>query len=228
MPLLLLIRHGENDYVKTTKMAGRLPGVHLNERGLEQAQALAGTLGRIPLKAVYASPLERALETAAPLAESRSLEIQQTPGLMDTDIGKWQGRSWKALAKLKAWKIVQGAPSRFTFPEGESFVQCQARVVAALDRIAAAHRPKHIVAVVFHADPIKLAVAHYLGLPLDNFQRLAVDTGSVTALYLTETGARLLWLNRRPPFDFPLPEKKTKQSAGTSPRAIHPKPASQA
>ncbi len=208
MPLLLLIRHGENDYVKATKMAGRLPGIHLNERGLAQAQALARTLGRVPLKAVYSSPLERAAETAAPLAEIRRLEVQQLPDLADTDIGKWQGRSWVALSKLKAWKIVQGAPSRFTFPEGESFVQCQTRVVTALDRIAAAHRPKHIVAVVFHADPIKLAIAHYLGLPLDNFQRLAVDTGSVTALYLSETGARLLWLNRKPPFDFPLPEKK--------------------
>ncbi|MEW5829706.1 MAG: histidine phosphatase family protein [Chloroflexota bacterium] len=211
MPLLLLIRHGENDYVKTTKMAGRLPGVHLNGRGLDQAQALAGTLGRVPLKAIYASPLERAVETAAPLAEACHLEVQHIPDLVDTDVGRWQGRSWKALARLKAWKIVQGAPSRFTFPEGESFVQCQTRVVTALDRIAAAHRPKHILAVVFHADPIKLAVTHYLGLPLDNFQRLAVDTGSVTALYLSETGARLLWLNRRPPFDFPLPEKKRKK-----------------
>lgn len=211
MPLLLLIRHGENDYVKTAKLAGRLPGVHLNERGLEQAQALAGTLGPIPLNAIYSSPLERAIETAAPLAEIRKLGIQQLPALLDTDVGKWQGRSWKALAKLKAWKIVQDAPSRFTFPEGESFVQCQARIITALDQIVAAHKPKHILAVVFHADPIKLAVAHYLGLPLDNFQRLAVDTGSVTALYLSETGARLLWLNRKPPFDLQLPPKKKRQ-----------------
>jgi probable phosphoglycerate mutase len=211
MPLLLLIRHGENDYVKATKMAGRLPGVHLNEGGLEQAQALARTLGPLPLNAIYSSPLERAIETAAPLAEIRKLEIQQLPGLLDTDVGKWQGRSWVALSKLKAWKIVQGAPSRFTFPEGESFVQCQARIITALGQIVAAHKPKHILAVVFHADPIKLAVAHYLGLPLDNFQRLAVDTGSVTALYLSETGARLLWLNRRPPFDFQLPLKQKRQ-----------------
>ena len=210
MPLLLFIRHGENDYVKSTKLAGRLPGVHLNERGRQQAQALAESLGKLPIKAIYSSPLERALETAAPLSEARKLKVQQIPELQDTDVGKWQGRSWKALAKLKAWKVVQHAPSRFTFPEGESFIECQARIISALDEIITANKPKDIVPVVFHADPIKLAIAHYLGLPLDNFQRLGIDTGSVSALAISEMGAHLLWTNRLPPFEFPLPQKKKK------------------
>ncbi|MFL7871257.1 MAG: histidine phosphatase family protein [Anaerolineales bacterium] len=210
MPLLLLIRHGENEFVKTGKMAGRLPGVRLNERGRQQATELAKALAEVRLKAIYASPLERAVETAEPIAEGRKLEIQLRPDLMDNDIGKWQGRTLKQLRRLKKWKVVQQAPSRFTFPEGESFLQTQTRVATTLDEIAASHRQKDIVAVVFHADPIKLAVAHYLGMPLDQFQRLGCDTGSVTVLYVSEMGAHLIKLNQRPPFDF-LPKRKRKK-----------------
>jgi probable phosphomutase (TIGR03848 family) len=210
MPLLLLIRHGENEFVKTGKMAGRLPGVHLNERGRQQAADLAEALKNVPLKAIYSSPLERALETAEPIAQARKLEIQHRPDLMENDIGKWQGRSLKALSRLKKWKIVQRAPSRFTFPEGESFPQTQTRIITCLDGIAASHKPRDIVAAVFHADPIKLAVAHYLGMPLDHFQRLACDTGSVTVLYVSEMGAHILKLNQRPPFDL-LPKAQPKK-----------------
>ena len=192
MPLLLLIRHGENDYVKTSKMAGRLPGVHLNERGLQQADALKDALANVPLKAVYASPLERAVETAEPIAKAHNLEVQLHPDLMDTDIGSWQGRSWKVLRRTKKWKLVQGAPSRFTFPDGESFMQAQTRLASCLDEVAASHKPKDIVAVVFHADPIKLVIAHYLGMPLDNFQRLGCDTGSMTSIYLGKSSAHII------------------------------------
>ncbi len=210
MPLLLLIRHGENDFVKTGKMAGRIPGVHLNEKGQKQAQALGEALAEVPIKAVYSSPLERAMETAQPVAESHKLTILQEPDLMDTDIGQWQGRSWKVLSLTKSWKIVQNAPSRFRFPDGESFPEAQMRVVNVLERIVQKHnKPKDIIAVVFHADPIKLAVSHFLGLPLDHFQRLGCDTGSLTALHAGEAGAHLVKLNHRPPFDF-LPKEKKK------------------
>src|SRR5688572_27182104 len=111
MPILLLIRHGENDYVKTGKMAGRIPGVHLNERGQKQAQALSEALKDVPLKAIYSSPLERTMETAAPIASSHKLKIIKEPGLMDADIGKWQGKSWRLLSLTKVWRIVQNAPS---------------------------------------------------------------------------------------------------------------------
>ena len=210
MPLLLLIRHGENEFVKTGKLAGRLPGVNLNERGRKQAAELAEALKQIPLKAVYSSPLERAVETAEPIVEGRKLEIQLRPELMDNDIGKWQGRSLKQLNRTKIWKKVQQAPSRFKFPEGESFLETQTRIASCLDGIAASNKPKDIVAVVFHADPIKLAVAHYMGIPLDHFQRLACDTGSVTVLYLSEMGAHLIKLNQQPPFEL-LPKLKKKK-----------------
>ncbi len=203
MPLLLLIRHGENDFVKTGKMAGRLPGVHLNERGQKQAQALGDALKDVPIKAVYSSPLERAMETAAPIATVRNLEIIQEPNLMDADIGKWQGKSIKMVRLTKVWKIVQNAPSRFRFPEGESFPEIQTRISNILEQIIKRHsKPQDVVAVIFHADPIKLAVSHFLGLPLDNFQRLSCDTGSLTAIYAGDSGANLVKLNQRPPFEF--------------------------
>lgn len=208
MPLLLLIRHGENDYVKTGKLAGHLAGVHLNERGQKQAQALGEALKDVPIKAVYSSPLERALETAEPISAAHNLQIVQEPALKDANVGKWQGKSIKALRLTNAWKVVQHSPSRFQFPEGESFLALQTRLVNVLEGIVKKHnKPKDIVAVVFHADPIKLVVAHFLGLPLDHFQRLSCDTGSLTALYAGEMGSNLLKLNQRPPFDF-LPKDK--------------------
>ncbi|GAB4503191.1 MAG: hypothetical protein Fur0043_01830 [Anaerolineales bacterium] len=202
MPFLYLIRHGENDFVKSRKVAGRLPGVHLNERGREQAQALAQIFANVPLVAVYSSPLERALETARPIAEVHHLNIIEKPNLLESDVGKWQGKAWKGLMRTKAWGLVQHAPSRFRFPGGESFLEMQTRVVTVLEEIySLCKKPHDAVAVVFHADPIKLAVAHFIGLPLDYFQRLSCDTGSVTLLAIGQDGARLMWMNRKPPCD---------------------------
>src|SRR5688572_16594234 len=213
MPLLLLIRHGENDFTKKHKLAGYTPNVHLNERGQSQARALADALKEVPIKAIYSSPLERAVETATPIAAARGLDVQVEAGLIETNVGKWQGRSLAALRLQKAWKVVQGAPSRAQFPEGETFYECQARIVTALDSISRKHKPQHIVACVFHADPIKLAVAHYIGLPLDHFQRLSCDTGSLTALYVSESGATLIKLNQRPPFEFLVQPAKPKEKS---------------
>jgi probable phosphomutase (TIGR03848 family) len=201
MPLLLLIRHGENDYSKKGRLAGRLPGVHLNERGQKQAEELAQALASVPLKAIYSSPLERAMETASPIAKARGLKVIQEPCLLEADVGEWQGRSIRRLALTKYWRVIQRAPSRAGHPGGESFVQTQTRIVSALEAICARYKARDMIACVFHADPIKLAVAHYVGLPLDHFQRLACDTASVTMLAVHETGAHLIWLNHRPPFD---------------------------
>jgi len=208
MPLLLLIRHGENDYTKTHKLAGRLPKVHLNEKGLKQAQALAESLMDVPIKAIYSSPLERAMETATPIAQAVGLAIHKEKGLLETNVGDWQGKSLRRLHLHKHWKVVVHAPSRAQFPNGETFHECQSRIVSTIDGILSKHKKDDIVACVFHADPIKLAVAHYIGMPLDQFQRLGCDTGSVSALSIGEMGAMLVKLNQRPPFDF-LPKKKS-------------------
>jgi probable phosphoglycerate mutase len=202
MATLLLIRHGENDYLAKNRLPGHIPGIHLNRRGHEQAADLGRTLSQLPIKAIYSSPLERAVETAEPLAQSLGLGIQLHPDLTDTDVGDWAGRSWKTLVRTRLWKMVQENPSKFQFPGGETFVQAQERVVRTLDAIAKAHGVE-LIAVVFHADPIKLAVAHYIGMPLDTFQRLTAHTGSVTILKMDGPAVKLLALNLNPPFSFP-------------------------
>ena len=200
MPTLLLIRHGENDYLKKNKMPGRLPGVHLNERGREQANELAQALARMPIKAIYTSPLERAVETAEPLAQTLGLDIRLRPALMDTDVGQWQGRELKKLHRLSLWKQIESAPSRGRFPGGETFLEMQTRLVNEIEAICAAHKPNDLIACFLHSDPIMVIVAHYIGLPLENFARLTVDTGSVTILAIGKTRARLVALNLKPPF----------------------------
>jgi probable phosphomutase (TIGR03848 family) len=200
MPTILLIRHGENDYVKKHRLAGRLPGVGLNEKGRQQAQAIAEKLATAPIKAIYSSPLERALQTAEPLAQALNLPVIPRPGLIETDPGEWTGESYKKLARTKAWRAVQSAPSLFRFPGGETFAECQVRICQELQILASQHEPQNLIACFSHADPIRLAVAYFIGLPLDMFQRLAVSPGSLTVLHLGETSARLLALNYDPAF----------------------------
>jgi probable phosphomutase (TIGR03848 family) len=195
MPTLLLIRHGENEYVKKGRLAGRLPGVHLNETGRTQAQSVADRLAKAPIKAIYSSPLERALETAEPLARGLGLETIPRAGFLETDYGEWEGQTLKSLRRLKLWRTVQSAPSLARFPGGESFAECQRRVCQEIEWICSQHEAKDLVACIFHADPIKLAVAFYLGLPLDQFQRLSSSPASITTLIIGEASSHLANLN---------------------------------
>ncbi|GAB4534146.1 MAG: histidine phosphatase family protein [Anaerolineales bacterium] len=199
MPTILLIRHGENAYVKKGRLAGRLPGVHLNDTGRAQAAALAEALRGLPIQGVYSSPLERTMETAAPLAEALGQPVRPLEGLLEVDFGAWQDKTLKSLRRRKLWRIVQAHPARMRFPEGETFAQAQQRIVSALESIVQAHPdPKALLACISHSDLIKLAVAYYLGLPLDLFQRLHIAPASITALHLPpEGGAALLALNYR-------------------------------
>jgi probable phosphomutase (TIGR03848 family) len=201
MPTLLLIRHGENDFLKQNRLPGRLPDIHLNQHGREQAAALAESLKSLPIRAIYASPLERAVETAEPLARALGQPIQVRPALLDTDVGEWEGQYLKKLRKLPLWKQVQQQPSQVRFPGGESFLEQQQRLIREVDAIHRAHKPKDLLAVVFHSDPIKLVLAHYLGLPLDHFQRLSVAAGSVSILMVGKSRGNLVALNLRPPFN---------------------------
>jgi probable phosphomutase (TIGR03848 family) len=205
MPIILLIRHGENDYVKKGRLAGRQPGIHLNDTGRKQAQALAENLiqklDKGAVKAIYSSPLERTMETAEPVAESLGLEIISRPGLIETDYGEWQNKKLKGLSRLKIWRLVQYSPSLMRFPGGETFAEAQMRICQEIEAICRVHEPKDIVICVTHADPIKLAVAHYLGLHLDLFQRLSVSPGSISTLHISESFARLMTLNFVPSID---------------------------
>jgi probable phosphoglycerate mutase len=149
----------------------------------------------VPLAAIYSSPLERALQTAEPLAEAHGLDVTVRPGLGETHYGDWTGRTLKELRDEELWPVVQVYPSGVRFPGGESMPEVQARLVAELGIIRDAH-PGETAAIVSHSDPIKLAVAYYAGLPLDLFQRLTISPASVTALTFTQYGVRLTCLNR--------------------------------
>jgi probable phosphoglycerate mutase len=201
MTLLFLIRHGENEYTRTGKLAGWTDGVNLNEAGQQQAQELVERLKGVPLKFIYSSPLQRAQETAAPLAAARGLAVTIEPGLGEVGYGEWTGKSLKRLARTKLWRVVQQQPSLMQFPGGETMRGAQIRFVDALERIAAAH-PKALVAAFAHSDPIKLAVAYYLGMPLDLFQRINVQTASVTILRLGQGQPSLVKLNDTGPLIF--------------------------
>jgi probable phosphomutase (TIGR03848 family) len=191
--LLLLVRHGH------TPTAGRIltgwtKGVHLSERGREQAEALVRRLDGVPIDAIYSSPLERCRETAAPLAKARGLRVHLRRDLLEVDYGEWSGRSIRQLARTRAWRAVQDAPSAVRFPGGETLRGVQARAVDAVRAIAEAH-PEGTVVVVTHADVVRLALAELLGIPLDLYQRLAVDPGSLSAVALADTRIKVLRVN---------------------------------
>jgi probable phosphoglycerate mutase len=178
--LLLLVRHGETPTTGQV-LPGRTPGLHLSERGLLQAERVAERLADLPVDAIYASPLERTRETAEPTALRSGLQVNEDPGLVECDFGEWTGAALAELAGLPQWQAVQYSPSTFRFPGGESFNEMQARMVGALEVLRAAH-PGGVVVCFSHADPLKAAVAHALGTPLDLFQRIVISPGSVSAI----------------------------------------------
>ncbi len=216
MPIFMLIRHGETDYNKKSHIPGRLPGVHLNQRGRLQAQTLAEQLASAPIKAIYSSPLDRTMETAQPLAQALNLEIIPEPGLLEADSGDWQGKSIKKLHRQKIWQVVQQHPSLFHFPGGESINECQHRLVTVLETLRPQYQPFDLVACFSHADPIKEVIAYYLGLSLDDFQRLSIDLASISVLAVTDAGIRLVMLNYNPSLKWdafqPPKAKRTKRS----------------
>lgn len=196
MTIIYLIRHGQNQFVESKKLAGWLPDVHLNEVGRAQAQALAEAFSEVELEAVYSSPLERTVETAEPIAEAKGLQVIKRAGLGEVRYGRWQGRELDELKEEEAWSTIQRTPSLARFPDGESFPEAQARIVSELEALRGQHgEEESAFACVSHADMIKLAVAHYAGLPLDLFQRLVVAPASVSVLGVGDQTVRLLRLN---------------------------------
>jgi probable phosphomutase (TIGR03848 family) len=191
---LVLIRHATNDWVHKGLLAGWTPGVHLNEEGRAQAQALGERLATSHLDGIYSSPLERAFETAQAVAAPHGLDVQIHKGIGEVQYGEWNGQSLWKLVKKPLWRSVQIYPSGTRFPNGETIGEMQARVVAALDEIRTAH-PQGIVAAVAHADVIKAATAFYVGVPLDLFQRLVISPASVTIVEFGHFGPRLVRMN---------------------------------
>ena len=191
---VLFVRHGETPTTGSV-LPGRAKGLRLSDRGRAQADAVAERIATLSgIAAVYASPLERARETAAPIARRAGLRVATERGLNECDFGEWTGRPLKELAKLPEWQTVQRYPSGFRFPGGESFAEMQARICDAVARLAAEHEGGTIV-VVSHADPIKAAVAAAVGTHLDLFQRIVISPCSVTVVAYGRGGPMVLTVN---------------------------------
>jgi len=192
---VLLVRHGPTP--TTGKMLpGRAGGLHLSEKGQAQAAAVAGriaTLTKAP-SAVYASPLERTRETAAPIARALGLRVRTAPGLLEVDVGDWTEKPLSRLYRAREWPTVQRWPGGFRFPGGESFAEMSVRTMDAVLGLVAEHPGETIVAVS-HADPIKAVVAAAAGVPLDLMQRLVVSPCSISAILFTAGGPVVLCVN---------------------------------
>ena len=191
---MLFVRHGTTATTGRT-LPGRAAGLHLSDAGRAQADAVAARLGELPkVDAVYASPLERTRETAAPIAKARRLRVRTERGLLECDFGDWTGKQLKALMKKPEWATVQRYPSGFRFPGGESFHEMQTRITAAVADLAARHRGG-VVVCVSHADPIKAVVADGMGTHLDLFQRIVISPCSVTTIVYGTGGPVVLGVN---------------------------------
>ena len=191
--LLLLIRHGSTDET-AKRLVGRTAAVHLNEAGQLQAEAVVRRLEGVAVDRIYSSPIERAWETAAPLATARSLQVEAAEELSEVDYGEWAGQEFKVLRRNELWKRVTRHPAGVQFPGGESLYEAQARAIGWIEHVAAAH-PRATVAAVSHGDIVRMAVAHVVGLNLDSIQRLAVSPGSVSAVAVRDGSGILLTLN---------------------------------
>ena len=195
MTTILLIRHAVNDFVKTGKLAGWIPGIHLNDEGRAQAEALGKRLAQAPLRHLYASPLERTMETAQAIQQHHAhLEIIENEQIGEVRYGDWEGQKLTTLRRRKMWAVIQEYPSRAMFPNGETMRAVQTRAVNEIERLVKLH-PREMVAVVCHADIIKMVLAHYLGIHLDNFQRLVVLPASISALELGHSRPLVITMN---------------------------------
>lgn len=193
MTTFFLVRHGLNDSVGKV-IAGRMPGVHLNAEGRAQAERLAERLGNLAVAAIYTSPLDRAQETAAPLARRLNLEVQVSPALSEIDYGEWTGRAVHELTVEPLWKQYNLLRSITRIPGGEIMLESQARVVGEMERLYAA-LPTGSIVLVSHGDVIRSALAYYAGIPLDLFQRMEINCASISVISLSDHGPRILRMN---------------------------------
>lgn len=193
MTRFLLIRHATNHTVGK-RFAGRMAGVHLNDEGKEQAQQLARRLASLPIDAVYSSPLERAVETAEPLATLLHQAVVVSEDFLELELGEWTNTAFEDLAGEPQFRLFNAFRSCTRIPGGELMIEAQGRMIAGLQKLFARH-PEQTVAVFSHADMIKAAVAYYAGIHIDLFQRLEISPASVSVVELYEETARIQLLN---------------------------------
>ena len=193
MTTVFLVRHADHDMVGQG-LAGRL-AVPLNAAGHGQAARLAGWFARQPVTAVWSSPLRRTLETAEPIARGLGLAVDTDDALLEVDFGAWEGKSFAELDEHPAWRRWNGARARARAPGGETIAEVQARLCGFInDRCDEA--PDGTLVLVSHGDPIRAALAYYLGVPIDLFLRIEVAPASVSVLAIDGWGPRVLCLNQ--------------------------------
>jgi probable phosphoglycerate mutase len=193
MTTFFLVRHAVTDHTGQ-KISGWLEGIELSDRGREQAKALAERLAEVEFAAVYASPIERTMDTARQIADAQGLPVKVRRSLGEVEYGGWTNRSMKVLARTKLWQQVQSFPSGARFPDGEAMYEVQTRAVDELEKLRQDH-PKDKVCVVSHGDVIRLVTAHYLGVHIDLFQRIIVAPASLTVIAVNDMGPRVLTVN---------------------------------
>lgn len=189
MTTLLLIRHGVT--ASTGRRLGGRTQTALSEEGREQARRAGASIGDLPVRAVYASPLARTWQTAELVGEAVGREPVACDGLLEVDYGRWTDRPLKSVARTKMWPVIQARPSLAAFPDGETIRAAQLRAADAVEQLVARHK-RGVIVAVSHADVIKALVAFYLALPLDGFQRLHVSPASLTVLSLSVGGRPIL------------------------------------
>ena len=197
---LVLIRHAHSEANAAGILSGRLPNVHLSEKGLAQSEQLALRLGKFPVSSLRISPMERCFETISPwmhsvlLPSNPKFEPVIDHELTEVDYGSWSGKKLSVLSKNKLWHTVQEAPSRMYFPAGEGIAQMQARAMKSVHAAVAA-RGKGVAVIVSHGDVIKSILASSLGMHLDEFQRIVIDPASISILDFSTTKPRTLLVN---------------------------------
>jgi probable phosphomutase (TIGR03848 family) len=190
---IVLVRHGQTDWIGHA-VAGRQPGVHLNAEGATQARALPTRLAGLPIHALYSSPLERAVETARPLASALRLEVQVCEDATELEFGDWTSRGFDTLEQETAWRRFNSFRSFARASGGELMPEVQTRIIRALERLRARH-PGETVVLVSHGDVIRAALAYVLGVPLDLFQRIEIRAASISRVRLYDDGLLVLGVN---------------------------------
>ena len=193
MTRFLLIRHAEHAMGMRT-LAGRTPEVPLSSEGYRQADVLAERLGKLKIDALYSSPILRCGETAERIALPHGLEITTAEELIEIDFGDWQGRTVESLEPENDWRRFNAFRSGVQAPGGELYLAVQLRVVRLMLDLRTRHEGE-TVALVSHADPLRAALLHFLGIPMDLFLRLEISPASVSVLTLDKWGPRVLGVN---------------------------------
>lgn len=227
MSTLVLVRHGRTTANASGILAGRSPGVSLDESGQDQARRAGARLARVPLAAVVSSPLQRCRQTAQAIIEATEgpSGIQRENGLNECDYGQWQGAKISALGKEKLWKVVQQQPSAAVFPGGESLLGMQSRAVAAIRRLDQSIDDRQgadaVWVAVSHGDVIKGILADALGMHLDLFQRLHVDPASISVIRYGATRPAVLATNTHAgELDWLVPPKRSRRRAKAAGDAV--------